>query len=292
MSRDTLPTEKAFSFIAFIKIIRADNLLMMAFAQLMTAYFLVETGTDGQPILEDSNLYLLILSTVMIAASGYLINDYYDVKIDYINKPDEVIIGKGLRRRMVMFLHTFLNMLGIMLATLVNIEVGIINFVAAFILWFYSNTLKRLPLVGNMAVALLTGLAIWIIGFYYHKAELLVMVYAIFAFFINLIREIIKDIEDREGDRKHGCRTLPVVLGFRKTKNVIFIIAGFFVSSIGIVAYLINEFLLYAYFAGIGLLFIYFMINIYQADRKAHFTRLSQLSKLIMLTGVLSMAFL
>ncbi|GAB3658714.1 geranylgeranylglycerol-phosphate geranylgeranyltransferase [Echinicola sediminis] len=285
-------TERAFSLSAFFKIIRTDNLLMMAFAQLMTAYFLVEETKAGQWIIADFRLYLLIFSTVTIAASGYLINDYYDVKIDYINKPDEVIIGKGMRRRVVMFLHTLLNFVGIGLACLVSLKVGAVHFIAAFILWLYSNSLKRMPFIGNLAVALLTALAIWIIGFYYEQSRLLVLTYALFAFFINLIREIVKDIEDREGDRKHGCRTLPIVLGFRATKNIIFIIAAIFVCSIIIVAYKVNQPLLYFYFGSIGIFFMLFMHKIYYADRKAHFTQLSKLSKIIMLTGVISMAFL
>ncbi|WP_200974873.1 geranylgeranylglycerol-phosphate geranylgeranyltransferase [Echinicola sp. 20G] len=284
--------ETAFSFSAFFKIIRSDNLLMMAFAQLMTAYFLVEETKSGIPVFSDYKLYLLIFSTITIAASGYIINDYYDVKIDYINKPDEVIVGKGMRRRVVMFLHSILNFVGIGLACLVNLKVGAIHFIAAFILWLYSNNLKRLPFVGNLAVGLLTGLSIWIIGFYYQQSQLLVLTYAIFAFFINLIREIIKDIEDREGDRKHGCKTLPIVLGFRKTKNIIFILAGIFVCSILTVAFKINDTLLYIYFGAIGVLFLFFMYKIYYADRKKHFTQLSKMSKVLMLTGVLSMAFL
>jgi 4-hydroxybenzoate polyprenyltransferase len=285
-------SEKVFSFSAFFKIIRPLNLLILAFAQLMTAYFLVETTHAGAPVLQDLQLYLLILSTLLLASSGYMINDYYDVKVDYINKPDEVIVGKSLKRRTVMFLHTFFNIAGIGLGFLVSLRVGAIHFLAAFLLWFYSNSLKRMPLVGNVTVASLTGLAIWIIGFYYQASQLLVLTYAIFAFFINLIREIIKDIEDRHGDRKHGSKTLPIVVGFKATKNIIFIIAGLFVISILVVTYKLHNELLFYYFGGLSFLFVLFMYKIYLADRKAHFTQLSLLSKLLMLTGIISMGFL
>src|SRR5690554_1555071 len=110
---NSLSSQKVFSFSAFFRIIRPLNLLIMAFAQLMTAYFLVETSPAGVPVLEDFRLYLLILSTVLVAASGYMINDYYDVKIDYVNKPDEVVVGKSIKRRTVMFLHSILNLAGI-----------------------------------------------------------------------------------------------------------------------------------------------------------------------------------
>ena len=283
---------KSFSIWSVLKISRPVNLVILAFAQLMTAYFLVETTRKGLPVLQDINLYFIILSTVIIAAAGYMINDYYDVKIDYVNKPDEVIIGKGMKRRAVLFLHTLLNIAGIGIGLIVSPRVAVINFLAAFLLWLYSNSLKRLPFVGNFSVALLTGVSIWIMGYYYQKSELLVLTYAIFAFFLNLIREIIKDIEDRQGDRKHGCRTLPIVIGFRNTKRVIFLIAFCFVCAIMVVTFKINNIHLFIYFGGLSILFFVFMYKIYVADRKAHFSQLSILSKLLMLTGIISMGFL
>ncbi|MBS9523645.1 geranylgeranylglycerol-phosphate geranylgeranyltransferase [Litoribacter ruber] len=283
---------KKFTMEAFWKIIRPANLLIVALAQLLTAYFLIEETRTGIPILQDPNLYLIIISTVLLTASGYMINDYYDVKIDYVNRPHEVVVGKGMRRRVVMTLHTIFNFTGIGIGFLVSPRIAIINFFAAFVLWLYSNTLKRMPFIGNLTVALLGGMAIWIIGYYYQTTKLYVLTYAIFAFFINLIREIIKDIEDRQGDRKHGCRTLPIVIGFRATKKVIFAIAGLFVMSILVVTFKVGSDLLYFYFGGLSILFFYFMYRIYYADRKKHFTQLSLLAKILMLTGILSMAFL
>ncbi|MFD2033626.1 geranylgeranylglycerol-phosphate geranylgeranyltransferase [Belliella marina] len=283
---------KSFSFWSLLKISRPANLLIVAFAQMMAAYFLVETNRRGLPVLQDIDLYLMVLATVILTAGGYVINDYYDVKIDYINKPNEVVIGKGMRRRVAIFYHTLLNFTGIGIAWIVSPRIGVIFFIAAFLLWLYSNLLKRLPFVGNFVVALLTGTAIWMVGYYYQKSELLVLTYAIFAFFINLIREIIKDIEDRQGDRKHGCRTLPIVIGFRNTKRVIFAIAIVFVCAILVVTFKINNSSLFYYFGGLSFLFFLFMYKIYVADRKAHFTELSVLSKLLMLTGIISMGLL
>jgi len=275
-----------------LRISRPLNLVILAFAQLMVAYFLVETSSDGQPILYDLKLWALILATSIIAAAGYMINDYYDVKIDYINKPNEVIIGKGIRRRWVIFLHTLLNFTGIGIGYWVSPGIGLLVFLCAFFLWLYSNQLKRLPFIGNFVVALMTGISICMVGWYYKETSLLVVAYALFAFFMNLIREIIKDIEDRQGDRAHGCKTLPIVLGFRKTKNIIFIIAFIFVFSLVIVTLKINSLNLFIYFGAIGILFLWFLLKIYQADRKAHFETLSIISKIIMISGIFSMAFL
>jgi 4-hydroxybenzoate polyprenyltransferase len=283
---------RTISFRGLFRISRPINLLMVGFTQLMTAYFLVETTPQGLPVFQDFNLYLLVFSTIIITAAGYMINDYYDVKIDYVNRPHEVIVGKGIKRRMIIMLHTVFNFAGIGIGFLIAPRIGLINFVAAFLLWLYSNQLKRKPFIGNLTVAFLTGLAIYLVAFYYQKSELLVLTYAIFAFFLNLIREIIKDIEDRPGDRKHGCRTLPIVIGFRKTKDVIFLVAICFVCAIMIITIELNKPQLFYYFGGLGIFFMYFMYQIYQADRKDHFSKLSIFAKILMLVGTMSMGFL
>ncbi|WP_091654812.1 geranylgeranylglycerol-phosphate geranylgeranyltransferase [Algoriphagus ornithinivorans] len=285
-------TDRTISIRGLFRISRPINLLMVAFAQLMAAYFLIERTPQGLSVLQDYRLYLLILATLLITAAGYMINDYYDVKIDYVNRPNEVIVGKGIKRRVVIFLHTIFNFTGIGLGVLVAPRIAIVNFVAAFLLWLYSNRLKREPFIGNLTVAFLTGLSVYLVAFYYQKNELLVLTYAIFAFFLNLIREILKDIEDRNGDRKHGCRTLPIVIGFRKTKQVIFIVALCFVSAILIITFEINKPELFYYFGGLGIAFVWFMRKIYLADRKDHFTQLSTWAKILMLVGTMSMAFL
>ncbi|RZS94743.1 geranylgeranylglycerol-phosphate geranylgeranyltransferase [Cecembia calidifontis] len=283
---------KHFNLWSLLKISRPVNLFILAFAQIMTAVFLVETNRQGLPVQQDFKLYLLILATLMIAAAGYMINDYYDVKIDYVNKPDEVIIGRTMKRRVALFYHSLLNFAAIALGWMISPRIGLIIFIAAFLLWLYSNLLKRLPFVGNFTVALLTGASIWLVSYYYQKSELLVLTYAIFAFFMNLIREIIKDIEDRDGDRKHGCKTLPIVLGFRNTKRVIFAIAFVFVCSILVVTFKINNPKLYYYFGILSILFLIFMYKIYLADRKKHFSQLSLLNKVLMFAGIFSMVFL
>lgn len=284
--------ERTLSVRGLFRISRPINLLMVAFAQLMTAQFLIGTTGLGMPVLLDYRLYLLVFSTVIITAAGYMINDYYDVKIDYINRPKEVVVGKGIKRRVVLFLHSLFNFVAMGLGWLVSDRILLINFLAAFVLWLYSNRLKREPFIGNLTVALLTGLSVYQVAFFYQKNELMVFTYAIFAFFLNLIREIIKDIEDRHGDRLHGCRTLPIVIGFRKTKEVIFVVAFCFIGAILTVSIQINNPHLFYFFGFLGVVFGWFMWKVYLADRKQQFSKLSAWAKVLMLVGMLSMAFL
>jgi 4-hydroxybenzoate polyprenyltransferase len=276
------------SFIeSLLKLTRFGNLMIIALAQYFTAGFLVAMHT-----LNDVKLFLLSLSTITIAAGGYIINDYYDVKIDYINKPDRVVIGKSITRRYAILFHIVLSVMGILLGLYLSWKIAAVNVVSVFLLWLYSNNLKRLPFVGNLTVAFLTGLAVFMIDLFYRTHNSLILIYALFAFFMTLIREIIKDIEDLKGDNSFGCKTLPIVWGIRKTKVLIYILLIIFAATVVVLNQLYRAlpFKYHMIFLFIPLLWLlYRLIN---ADMKKDFTRLSIYCKVIMMLGILSMAFM
>jgi len=277
---------KNFSFPGFVRLIRVQNLIIIVLTQYLTALFLLE----GISIF-NLELFLLSLSTVFLAAAGYIINDYYDVKIDYINKPDKVIVGKVIKRRVVLFWHTFLNFAAIIMGGFLDPKIAWIHFIAAFFLWLYSNQLKRLPFIGNFIVALLTGLSISIITIYFGQRPILVHTYALFAFAISLIREIIKDMEDWQGDANYGCKTLPIIWGLRKTKLLVYVlIAAFYFLIFYMTEFLEND-ILYFYFSGLTLFVIFFVHKLRLADTVKHYHFLSNFCKVIMLSGILSMLF-
>jgi len=273
------------------KLIRWRNLLIIALSQYMTAIFLVGPATEFLAYLKDVKLLLICIGTILIAAAGYIINDYYDVKIDYVNRPKKVVVDKVLKRRAAMFFHTGLNLAGIAIGLLVSFKIALVNLVAAVWLWAYSNQLKRMPFVGNFSVALLSSLAIAIIGLHYGGSSKIVYFYAIFAFFISLIREIIKDIEDLKGDATFGCKTLPVVWGIRTTKAVVYVLFFLFSIILAYLAYIMDNQVLNYYF--ILLLFpgIYLFYKLVIADTIKEFRALSSYLKWFMLLGIISMIF-
>ena len=205
--------------ISFIRLTRVGNLFIIAFAQYFTAFFLMK---QGALVFSDFKFFLLSVSTVLIAAAGYIINDYYDIKIDFINKPDRVVIGKSITRRYAILFHSVLSGLGVLIGAYVSLWVGAVNIISIFLLWLYSNLLKRLPFVGNLSVAFLTGLSLVLVDLYFHSGNYMIYIYANFAFFMTLIREIIKEMEDLKGDNSFGCKTLPIIWGIRKTKQMIY----------------------------------------------------------------------
>jgi 4-hydroxybenzoate polyprenyltransferase len=283
--------EKTLSLRGLFRISRPINLLLIAFTQGMTAHFLIKTNDQGLSVLQDYRLYLLLMATVLVTAAGYMINDYYDVKIDLINRPNAVVVGKGIKRRVILVLHSLFNFIALGLGWAIAPRIAAVIFFAGVLLWWYCNGLKRKPFIGNFAVAFLTGLSIYLVGYYYQKNELFVFTYALFAFFLNLIRELLKDLVDQHGDQLHGSKTLPIVLGFRKTKQVIYSIAITFVGAILTVTFQLNDANLYFYFGGLGIIFCWFIWRIHISDRKEQFAQLSAIAKAIMFIGTLSMAF-
>ena len=166
------------------------------------------------------------------------------------------------------------------------------NILSVFLLWLYSNNLKRLPFVGNLTVAFLTGLAVIIVDLFYGKDNSLVLIYALFAFFMTLVREVIKDMEDLKGDNSFGCKTLPIVWGIRKTKILIYVILIVF-GGVVIVLNQLYQALPFKYhliFLFVPLLWLF--LRLIRADMKKDFTRLSIYCKVIMMLGILSMAFM
>ncbi len=283
--------KKRFSVIGFLKLTRLPNLLIIVATQYLTAIFLAGYPEGWPGKLMDFRLFLLSLSTVMIAAAGYIINDYYDIKIDYVNKPEKVVVGRLVRRRIVLVSHFILNFIGIAIGLFLGIYIGIINFFASFLLWLYSNRLKRMPLIGNITIAFLTGLSILIVGVYYRQNVTLISIYAIFAFSINLVREIIKDMEDIRGDLRFGSRTLPIIWGFRKTKYFLLTLVVIFICLLFYMSHNLQNHTLHVFFQILVIPILYLIYLLYKADSQRRFHRLSSYCKWLMLAGILSMTF-
>jgi 4-hydroxybenzoate polyprenyltransferase len=159
-------------------------------------------------------------------------------------------------------------------------------------LWLYSNNLKRLPFIGNFSVGLLTGLSIFIVEILYPGHHAMILVYSVLAFFMTLVRELVKDMEDLKGDNTFGCRTLPIVVGIRKTKWIIYTILSVFVLSILWIDLYYDKLPEYYFLIFLLLPLLILIYRLSRADTKSEFTRISTFCKLILLLGILSMAFL
>ena len=282
---------------AFFRMVRYPNLIYIALTQVLLQYCVVAPvlhNSGSEPSLSFTHFLMLCCSTVLVAAGGYIINDYFDINIDLVNKPDKMVVEKIINRRWAMAWHTILNMAGVSLGFLVAFQIGqfYLGFVQVFctlLLWFYSTSFKRQVLIGNVVISLLTALSVVVVGFYerqiYESFEALMSpagrklikiigIYALFAFVLSMIREIVKDMEDMIGDSKDGCRTLPIVWGVKKAKN--------FTMLLMVVLQLLLVLLPFTLFVQKPFM---------KAYQSGHFHKISTWIKVVMLTGILSMIF-
>lgn len=279
-----------FTLLALFRLTRFWNLVIIGMAQYVAAVFLID-----RHLIFDFDLLLLSLSTIFIAAAGYIINDYYDVKIDLINKPERVVIGKNITRRYAILFHTSLSISGVAIGFLLNWQIGVINLLSVFFLWLYSNNLKRQPFIGNFVVAVLTGLSILMINFLFEmhwKDNTQVIIYSVFAFFMTLVREMIKDMEDLRGDNTFGCKTLPIIWGLRKAKFLVYAILIIFAISVFLINRLFVGLPMYYFVLLLFLPLGWLFFRLIRADTVKDFYKLSQFCKLIMLMGISSMVFI
>ncbi len=270
----------------FLRLVRLPNLLMLVLTQYLTRILLAGPRGEWRQILSDPKMLVLSLATVCIAAAGYIINDYFDVKIDIVNKPDRVVIGRYLKRRVAMGAHQFFNVAGVLLGLLVSKWIFLINVLCVTLLWFYSERFKRTTLVGNLVVSLLTALSVLVVTVVYPQNRKLVFIYALFSFAITLVREIIKDMEDVRGDASSGCRTLPIVWGIRRTKIVVYFLIAAFIATLYLMAHTLSNLTLAWLFTALLLPIAWLVYRLVFADTRREFARLSALCKYIMLLGL------
>lgn len=261
------------------------------------------------------SLMLLVLGTVLITMGGYIINDYFDTKIDEINKPHKVLVGKAISRQKVIMMHQVITGLGMLCGLVVawhtrSITIGMIFIFIPGLLWFYSTAYKRQFLVGNLIVGLITAFVPMVVALL--EQSYLVMTYgeelirygvvadiykwvgffAIFAFCLTILREMVKDLQDEKGDRELECRTVPIVLGANGAKVIITILSALLIFAVGYLVFvhisyssdsLMSNFLLY----GICGSLLFFVFVLIKAQSPKDYAFVQNILKLIMLAGVL-----
>ncbi|MBC6697486.1 geranylgeranylglycerol-phosphate geranylgeranyltransferase [Hymenobacter sp. BT190] len=274
------------------QLIRLPNLLMMLLCLALVRAGLLQPTQPLQALL-NWRFGVLALAALCVAAAGYIINDYYDVKIDAINRPKRLVVGRVVNRRRAMLAHMLLSGVGVVLSGLLSPLLGLVNLGSALLLWGYSVRFKRVALVGNVSIATLTAALVLLPELQLQTGVVSVWQYALAAFLLTVVREIVKDVEDMRGDAQHDCRTLPIAWGVARTKWV----AGLFLTAlVALVAGASG----YALIHGRVVLGVWLLATVlgpslwlgyllFRADRRRHFAHLSSWCKGIMLAGVLSM---
>ncbi|HMU77102.1 MAG TPA: geranylgeranylglycerol-phosphate geranylgeranyltransferase [Bacteroidia bacterium] len=304
----------------FLKLIRFPNLIILALAQCLIYYMVVVPllkTSEFTPSLHTWQFLLIVLSTVLIAAGGYVINDFFDKDIDAANGIGKVHDFSGWTMKTLYFVFSIIGIaIGLYLTYALKLrQFALTYLLTAALLYFYSASYKRLPLVGNFVVAFLTAVAVFLPAFADYELQyafrdiklpvinnkmynlrLIIAIaaaYAFFAFLISLVREIIKDMEDIEGDREFGCNTLPIVAGINNTK---LIAIGLLLLIVGLILFIqikqawwesLPVFGYTILFVQVPLLIL--SVKLFLSAEKKHFKVASMIAKVVMVGGILSL---
>ena len=305
---------------AFLKLVRVPNLFFIVLTQFLFYYCILLPllrSADAVAVIEPVQFILLSAASVLIAAAGYIINDYFDVNIDQVNKPKKNVVDLIVSRRWAILWHFVLSGIGVLLSLYISWKTGLwyivlANFACAFLLFGYSISLKQKLLSGNILISVLTSWVILILCLSefrlspgetvdnglllaQNKIMRLGFLYGGFAFILTLIREAIKDMEDMEGDARYGSRTMPIVWGIPATKVYVAVWMIVLLALLILIQVYIIRFhwwwpILYCTIL-IILPLAYTFLKLFKAMTPAQFHYLSSVTKTVMLTGILSMGF-
>jgi len=304
--------------LAFLKLIRIQIVLLIVIMQWCIRLFVIGpmiaiNGFDFQ--VSDKLFALLSLATALIAAGGYAINNYFDLKIDQINKPKTIILDRQLNRRVAMLAHMILSGAGLVIAAYASWKLGVwkitsIYLFVVFALWFYSTQLKHQFLWGNLMVAVLAGSIPLVVGLYeiplqnaahpeiieqlgysiFNIPAYWIIGYSVAIMILTLAREITKDVIDMKGDREYGGNTIPIKLGVVKTKSVVIGVYALFgaICTWAYFEFLHVHFGMLTLFAGLCMMIVLQIILLVRAKTRKHFSYLADLNNLIVVVILIS----
>jgi len=283
-------------FLCFLKLIRINNLLLLALTQGLVYFFILEDN-------KITDFVLLLLITFFITSSGYIINDIFDLKSDKINKK-ELVIGNYISARNAIVWYYLFSSIAIILAIYLlyltkNFYLFVIFLSSIYLLWWYSKKYKHSFIIGNFIVSLLTSLCVFNVFLVSSnnskKSFTLILIFSVFSFLVTFAREIIKDLEDVEGDKLMNSQNIASILNITQSKQIVIGILTLVIFLILIGCYhLSNEISMLrpiSIFVYSSLLFVISLFSVFKvskSEEKEDYSYISSLLKLIMFLGVLS----
>ena len=277
-----------FKLFSLFSVIRIYNILIIVTAQYLTSIFILSPNTDIIKIIFDPYLFLIILCSSIAIVSGYIINNFYDQEKDLINRPIKYNIDKAVKKNTKLKFYLFLNFVVIALAFVISYRAIIFFSLYIFFLWLYSHKLKRILFIGNLFYSILTVTPFFAILLYYKNIDLIIVAYALFLFFIILLKDITKDLKNLVGDFSLNYQTIPVVFGEKFTKVIITLIATVNIILVLNLYLNFNRGLMEIfYFISIITLFL-FLIKLYKSSNIHDYLFLHNILRFIITIGIIS----
>jgi 4-hydroxybenzoate polyprenyltransferase len=281
-----------YKFLSLFSVVRGYNILTLVAAQYLAAIFIFSPNKSLRTVLFDVDLLFIVIATLCVVAAGYIINNFYDAKMDLINRPVKSNLDNFVKQETILKLYFLLNFLGFVFGFLISWRAALFFAVYIFAIWFYSHKLKKLAFMGVFSATMLTILPFFAVFIYFKNFSKVIFVQAIFLFLVIMVRELIKDLENIKGAIANNYTTFPVVYGERKTKqlSLFLLISTLFPVSILLRYPAIGLMRYYFYFAVVSFLFIGFYL--WKSSQKNHYRILHNSLKILIFIGVFSLIFM
>ena len=274
--------------LSLFSVVRGYNVLMIALAQYVASIYILSPDLPLRKVVFDLNLFFIVLSSALVIASGYIINNFYDAEKDLINKPKKSMLDRLVSQRFKLTTYFILNFLAVFAASYVSFRAVLFFSAYIFGIWFYSHKLKKMPFIGNFVSATLAIAPFFAVFVYYKNFETVIFVHAMFLFLLILAREMIKDLENMTGDLAQNYRTIPIRYGAGVSKILISILIFFtLIPSLLLIAKFDIGYMNF-YFMGCVLLLVLFLILLAKSNEKKHYVWLHNILKFIIIVGVFS----
>lgn len=281
-----------FKLLSLVSVIRGYNILVLVLAQYLAAIFVFSPKKSLRNIVFDIDLLYIVLASICVVAAGYIINNFYDVKVDRINRPLKTGIDNYVKQSTKLKLYFTLNFLGFFFGFLISIRAALFFAIYIFGIWFYSHKLKKYPFTGLVSATVLTILPFFAIFVYFQNFSKIIFVHAIFLFLVIMVRELLKDLQNMKGAIVNDYDTFPVVYGEVRTKQLsIFLLLLTLFPIVVLFSYPALSYMrYYFYFALLALLFVAFYL--FHAVEQKQYRFLHNILKLLLLLGVFSLIFI
>ena len=271
---------------SLFSVVRGYNIPIIVLAQYLSAIFILAPEKGALDVILDLNLFLIVFASSLTIASGYIINNFYDSKKDLINRPNKSMLDRLVSQKTKLYVYFSLNFLVVFIAIFVSWRAVIFFSAYIFLIWFYSHKVKKYPIIGNLMSAFMAVLPFFAILMYFKNFYSVIFAHATFLYLLLLVREMVKDLENLAGDLVNDYRTIPVIFGEKVSKQFITLmcIATVFPVYVLIDIYDVGYMDIYFYFCMISLIF--FLLYLWKADHKSQFTKLHNILKFLIVSGV------
>ncbi len=281
-----------YKFLSLLSVVRGYNIAIIVLAQYLAAIFIFAPHKSLRDVILNLDLYFIVLATTCVIASGYIINNFYDSKKDKINKPIKSRIDGIVGQRTKLNIYFALNFIGVLFAFFVSWRAALFFSVYIFLIWLYSHKLKKYPLMGLFSAATLAILPFFAIFIYYKNFSSIIFTHAAFLFFVLMIRELTKDLENIKGDFAQNYQTIPVKYGDYFTKLLITIMVIFTLDPIYFLWKYPEIGMMKYYFYFVGIVFALFLFLLWKANSKKDYVIIHNIVKLVIVIGVISLMLL